>query len=52
MITKEQLEKFKELYLKRFGEEISDEDALEKTTRLLGLVELVYKPLKRKQDYM
>lgn len=45
MISKEHLEKFKEIYKKEFGKEISDEDALEQATKLLRLVEIIYKPM-------
>ena len=49
MISKEHLEKFKEIYKKEFGKEISDEDALEQGTKLLRLVELIYKPMTVKE---
>jgi len=45
MISKKSLEKFKETYKKRFNIELSDQDALEKATKCLRLVELVYKPI-------
>lgn len=45
MISKEMLEKFKTIYQKRFGEDLSDQDALEKATKFLRLVELIYKPM-------
>lgn len=45
MIPKKVLEEFKAIYKKRFGEDLSDDIALEKATRLLGLVEAVYKPM-------
>ena len=44
MISKESLEKFKELYKKEFGEELSDQVALDKATRLLNLHRAVYAP--------
>lgn len=44
MISKESLEKFKRLYEKRFGEELSDQVALDKATRLLNLYRAVYAP--------
>ncbi len=49
MISKEYLEKFKEIYKKEFGKEISDEDALEQGTKLLRMVELIYKPMTVKE---
>lgn len=45
MISKESLEKFKELYKKHFGKEISDQEALESATKLLTLVKAIYKPM-------
>jgi len=44
MISEESLEKFKELYKKEFGEELSDQVALDKATRLLNLYRAVYAP--------
>jgi hypothetical protein len=43
MITQPQLEKFKTLYKNHFGEELSDQEALEQATKLLRLVEIVIK---------
>lgn len=45
MISKESLEEFKAIYKKRFGEDLSNDIALEKATRLLGLIKAVYKPM-------
>jgi len=45
MISKESLEKFKELYKKEFGEELSDRVALDKATKLLNLYRAVYMPI-------
>ena len=50
MISKEALEEFKTIWKKEFGEEISDEKALDKATRLLNLFKAVYKPI-TKQEY-
>jgi len=44
MISKESLGEFKKIYKEEFGEEISDQEALEQATKLLRLVEIVYKP--------
>jgi len=44
MISRESLEKFKRLYKKRFGEELSDQVALDKATRLVNLYRAVYAP--------
>ena len=49
MIGKEKyIQKFKELYKQKEGQDISDQEALEYLERLLTLVEAVYKPLPRK----
>jgi hypothetical protein len=45
MLSDEQIKKFQELWLKRFGKEISREEAYEKGATLMRLVELTYKPM-------
>lgn len=45
MISDEQIKKFQAIYKARFSKYISREEALEQGTRLLRLVELVYKPM-------
>lgn len=45
MIPEKQLKKFKEIYKKCFGKDLSDDDALEKATKLLRTVEITYKPM-------
>ncbi len=45
VLSKEQIEKFKSLYKKRFGKDISDAEAYESGIKLLRLVELTYKPM-------
>lgn len=47
MLSEESVEKFRELYRARFGEEISKDEAYERGTRLLNLVRLVYRPIPR-----
>lgn len=49
MISKERLQKFKQIYKKRFNKDLSDQEALEKATRLLRLVEIVYKPMTQEE---
>lgn len=39
------VEEFKAIYKKRFGGELTDAEALEKSFRLVRLMELVYKPM-------
>lgn len=50
MISNEQLDEFKRIYRKEFGKDISDQDALESATKLLNLLEVVYKPM-TKEDF-
>jgi hypothetical protein len=47
MISKEELEKFKAIYRKKFGKDISDEEALRQAVSLITLVKAVYKPIER-----
>lgn len=50
MITEKALKEFKEIYKKEFNVALSDQDALEKATRLLNLIKAVYKP-RTKEGY-
>ena len=50
MLSKKALEEFKEIWRKQFGEEISDEKAVEEGTNLLTLMNAVYRPIK--QEWM
>ena len=45
MLSDEQIIKYQTLYRKRFGKEISRADALEKGTRLVRLMQIVYQPI-------
>ena len=45
MLSDEQIKKFQMLYLKRFGKEISREEAYEKGIKLMRLVEITYQPM-------
>lgn len=47
MISKKALQKFKAIWKKEFGTEISDEKALESATKLLTLMDAVYRPIKK-----
>ena len=49
MFTETQLTKFKALYKKHFGEELSPEDAYEKATKLIRMMQIVHKPMTLKQ---
>lgn len=44
MLSKEHLEKFKALYKKHFDKDISNQEALDKGTRLINLIKAIYKP--------
>lgn len=52
MISKDHLEKFKEIYRKKTGKDISDQDALESATKLLNLIKLIYKPMTKDEHEM
>jgi len=47
MISRVATEEFKELYLAEFGEDISDEQAVELGTNLLTLFNHIYRPVKK-----
>ena len=47
----EDVKEFMEIYKKKFGEEISYEEALESGMKLVNLMAIVYKPIRKdKQD--
>jgi hypothetical protein len=48
MISSEELEKFKAIYKKKSGIDLSDQDALEMATKLFTLVKAVYSPIPEK----
>lgn len=50
MISKKTLKEFKAIYKKKFDVELSDQDALKSATKLLRLVEIIYKPM-TKEEY-
>lgn len=45
MLSNELIIKFQALYKNRFGKEISQEEAYEKGSKLIRLVELIYTPM-------
>jgi len=49
-VTPEALEEFKRIYRKEFGEDISDEQALEMAQRVLTFFSLIYGPLSSRKD--
>jgi hypothetical protein len=49
MFSDEQITKYQKLYKKRFGKEISREEAHEQGAKLIRLVELIYKPITKNE---
>jgi hypothetical protein len=45
MISDKPQDQFAELYKKHFGRELSREEAVEQGTKLLRLMELIYRPM-------
>ena len=45
MLSDKQIKKFRMLYKKHFGKNISKKEAYEKATKLIRLIELIYKPM-------
>lgn len=45
MMSDEQITKYQMLYKKRYGKEISREEAYEQGVKLIRLVELIYQPM-------
>ena len=45
VLSDEQVETFRRLYFKRFGKEISKEDAYEQGIKLISMLKLIYKPM-------
>ncbi len=45
MLTDKKIEKFQEIYQKRYGKKISREEAYRQGASLLRLVELTYRPM-------
>ena len=43
------IKQFQELYKNRFNVELSKQEALEKTEKLIRLIELIYKPITKQQ---
>jgi len=49
MLSDEQILKFQMLYKKRFGKKIGREEAYEQGIKLIRLMELIYKPMTKKE---
>ncbi len=50
-MTKEELvEKYKAIYKRKTGKDLSDQDALEQATKLITLVKAVYRPIPKSEE--
>lgn len=47
MISKKALDEYKQIYREQFGEDISDEEALDQAINLLTLMDKIYRPIKK-----
>ena len=47
MLSEQQITQFQQLWKKKFGEEIDRDFALEKATKLIEIIKLVYRPIKK-----
>jgi hypothetical protein len=47
MVSEKALREFKRLWLEEFGEEITDEKALDEATALLTIFDAIYRPIKK-----
>ncbi len=53
MLSKKALDEFKAIWRKQFGEDISDEKAIEEGINLLTMMNTIYRPVKKQwaDDY-
>lgn len=49
MLNDDQIKTFQALYEKRFGKEISKEDALEQGVKLVRLIEIIHRPMTKEE---
>jgi hypothetical protein len=47
MVSEKALQEFKKIWREEFGEDISDEKALEEATALLTMFDAIYKPIRK-----
>ena len=47
MVSEKALREFKNIWKEEFGEDISDEKALEEATALLTMFDAIYKPIRK-----
>jgi hypothetical protein len=50
MLSKKAIKEFQQIWLEEFGEEISDDFALEKGTKLINLFEIIYRPIPKNNE--
>jgi hypothetical protein len=50
MLTEEQIKTYQALYKNRFGKEVGRAEAIEKGTKLLRLVELIFVPMTEEEN--
>jgi len=48
-LTREQVEKFQDIYKKRFGKEISYQDVLDRGYKLVRLMKIIYQPITQEE---
>lgn len=49
MISQKSLDEFKRLYREHFGKDLTNAEAYEKGSRLIRLLEIVYKPMTKEE---
>ena len=49
MISDKYVQEFKKLYRDRFGKELSDAEAREKTSALVRFLKIIYKPMAKEE---
>jgi hypothetical protein len=47
MVSEKALQEFKKIWIEEFGEEITDQKALDEATTLLSLFDAIYRPIKK-----
>lgn len=47
MISDKALKEYKAIYKEKFGEDLDDQTAMEQATKLITLVDAVYRPIKK-----
>ena len=50
MVSEKALQEFKKLWKEEFGEDISDDKALESATALLTMFDAIYRPIRKEWD--